>query len=98
MRPRRCWIQVASICCCGRVPRKAVAGGLALACSVAAFSATAIASPNIKTLAGGGTRTPVYYDAPSSDGVVQGPDADVPAPAGLAWAGDPSGIFYVIPT
>src|SRR3954454_5626761 len=71
-----------------------IAVGLVLAAAVI-WTSMAAASPTITTLAGGGSQTPIYYD---QSGEVQGPDANLPAPKGIAWAGDPSGIFYVVPT
>src|SRR3954454_23101913 len=78
------------------MPRMARLPAFALALAAGLLlSSTAVAAPTIKTLAGGGTQTPIYYD---QAGTVQGVDANVPAPKGIAWAGDPSGIFYLIPT
>jgi hypothetical protein len=81
------------------VPRPLARGGgagLVLALLLLGLTSVASASPTITTLAGGGTQTPLYYD--NSGPSVQGPAALLPAPKGIAWSGDPTGIIYVIPT
>src|SRR4051794_36738258 len=52
-------------------------------------------STTITTVAGGGAKSPAYYY--ESSRYVAPLDAYLPKPSGIAWSGNPDGLFYVLP-